>query len=123
MSFFFNKLQICFFKKGWIRNSWKSQLDPDPEFTIPGSQQRCFLIENSFCLDDGAQVTSVTTQTGNLVLFRHNVAAKRKKPAKPNQTLSLASEGSGGKEVAHQMAVLGSRVADPEDPQVTFAYG
>ena len=68
-------------------------------------------------------MTSVTTQTGNLVLFRHNVAAKRKKPAKPNQTLSLASGGSGGKEMAHQMAVLGSRVADPEDPQVTFAYG
>ncbi len=68
----------------------------------------------------------MTTTTGNLILFRHNLVTRRKKPAKPAHTLTLASEaeaGGGGKEVAKQITVLGSRLADQEDPRVTIAYG
>jgi hypothetical protein len=75
---------------------------------------------------EGAQVTSVTTVAGSLVVFRHNVLAKRKKPARPANTLTLAAEvgpGSGTKEVARPVPILASRITEPEDPQVTFVYG
>jgi hypothetical protein len=95
--------------------------DPDPEeiFTDIHNMPRDISGE-------GAQVTSVTTVAGSLVVFRHNVLAKRKKPARPANTLTLAAEvgpGSGTKEVARPVPILASRITEPEDPQVTFVYG